>query len=542
MSLLERARAFHEDIETYEMAIIKELEAKPKTNKERVYQQHRVANLLSQAVARSKELDAIYEDKDDSMKQEVAAMRGRDALKNFYDRAKSSWSYHARYPDLPVNTGPNIDEEKEPKVTFSGEELFGKHFDLHDLYARWVNSPQCSDKRLDYGAYLAGLAALGDVPERAKRSKGYAGYVADLEAYLRGFLARTQPLVDADEIVKEAEAEFDKAWEAGRVKGWPRVSKAAPHKAAAPGGGLTARHLDLSLYHAAEDLMPLGLDRLKEALEALGLKCGGTLQQRAERLMAVKGKKPSEIDPKLLAKGAGQKRNGPPSDGPAAKRQNGNGADAADASGAKTNGVPNGKSDGGDWRRSTAAAEARVRAFLEALSDVWEATRKQVEKKQTRTVEERDAEIADEEAGTLPEVGDADEEDSDDDGPIYNPLNLPLGWDGKPIPFWLYKLHGLGVEYKCEICGDFSYWGRRAFDRHFQEFRHAHGMRCLGIPNTKHFHDITLIQDAMDLYAKLKGKLEVEAWTPDVGEEFEDSEGNVLNKRTYEDLARQGLL
>lgn len=35
---------------------------------------------------------------------------------------------------------------------------------------------------------------------------------------------------------------------------------------------------------------------------------------------------------------------------------------------------------------------------------------------------------------------------------------------------------------------------RRNFDRHFQEWRHAHGMRCLGIPNTKHFHDITLIQ------------------------------------------------
>lgn len=34
----------------------------------------------------------------------------------------------------------------------------------------------------------------------------------------------------------------------------------------------------------------------------------------------------------------------------------------------------------------------------------------------------------------------------------------------------------------------------RNFDRHFQEWRHAHGMRCLGIPNTKHFHDIILIQ------------------------------------------------
>ena len=31
-----------------------------------------------------------------------------------------------------------------------------------------------------------------------------------------------------------------------------------------------------------------------------------------------------------------------------------------------------------------------------------------------------------------------------------------LGWDGKPIPFWLYKLHGLNQEFKCEICGNVS--------------------------------------------------------------------------------------
>lgn len=34
--------------------------------------------------------------------------------------------------------------------------------------------------------------------------------------------------------------------------------------------------------------------------------------------------------------------------------------------------------------------------------------------------------------------------DSDDEDEfIYNPLKLPLGYDGKPIPYWLYKLHGL---------------------------------------------------------------------------------------------------
>ena len=32
-------------------------------------------------------------------------------------------------------------------------------------------------------------------------------------------------------------------------------------------------------------------------------------------------------------------------------------------------------------------------------------------------------------------------------------------------------------------------------------------MRCLGIPNTKHFHDITLIEDAQALYGKIKDQV-----------------------------------
>jgi hypothetical protein len=47
-----------------------------------------------------------------------------------------------------------------------------------------------------------------------------------------------------------------------------------------------------------------GADRLKETLAAMGLKCGGTLRQRAERLMAVKGKSFDQLDPSLYAKGA----------------------------------------------------------------------------------------------------------------------------------------------------------------------------------------------------------------------------------------------
>ena len=42
-------------------------------------------------------------------------------------------------------------------------------------------------------------------------------------------------------------------------------------------------------------------------------------------------------------------------------------------------------------------------------------------------------------------------ESDDEEKPFHNPLNLPLGWDGKPIPFWLYKLHGLGIEYPAQL-------------------------------------------------------------------------------------------
>jgi hypothetical protein len=38
---------------------------------------------------------------------------------------------------------------------------------------------------------------------------------------------------------------------------------------------------------------------------------------------------------------------------------------------------------------------------------------------------------------------------------------------------------------------------RKNFERHFQESRHAFGMRALGLPNTKHFHEITRIEDAL---------------------------------------------
>ena len=40
-------------------------------------------------------------------------------------------------------------------------------------------------------------------------------------------------------------------------------------------------------------------------------------------------------------------------------------------------------------------------------------------------------------------------------------------------------------------------------------------MRCLGIPNTAHFANVTGIEDAMALWEKLKGQKSDEAWKPE---------------------------
>jgi len=131
--------------------------------------------------------------------------------------------------------------------------------------------------------------------------------------------------------------------------------------------------------------------------------------------------------------------------------------------------------------------------------------------------------------------------EKEDKKKIFNPKNIPMDWDGKPLPYWLYKVHGLGVEYKCEICGGASYWGRRAFEHHFQEWRHAYGMKCLRLPNTLQFKNITKIEDALKLHHKLIEDKNKTEFNPDIEEQYEDENGNVYNKKMMMDLKKQGL-
>ena len=96
----------------------------------------------------------------------------------------------------------------------------------------------------------------------------------------------------------QVEEELEGRWGACSVEGWEdRGEGAGPEEVGSSG-------LDLDAFDSVEELELLGADRLKEALQALGLKCGGTLRQRAERLMAIKGRDLSQVDKSLFAKGA----------------------------------------------------------------------------------------------------------------------------------------------------------------------------------------------------------------------------------------------
>lgn len=444
----------------------------------------------------SQKLKELYDDADGTRREETRLLSGPNEMIEFYNRLRALKDFHKRSSnDLQVPMSvefTQMDEAREAGidenlVDFTDEEGYGKYLDLHVSYQKFVNLKGLD--KVDYMTYLNTFDRLFEIPKDRKNSE-YRKYLETLHHYLEDYLLRVKPLTNLGKASAKIEADFDKQWSVGQVPGWPKENEGALAH--------TGAYLDLSAFSSAEELASLGLDRLKSALLALGLKCGGTLEERAQRLFMTKGKSLSELDPALQAK---------------KKTKDGSSS------------IKN---------REVALMEAHVYWLAEQLSEQRAATKENVQRRQARTAGERqdsDDESAD-------EVSD----DDDQEDVIYNPKNLPLGWDGKPIPYWLYKLHGLNISYTCEICGNYVYKGPKAYQRHFAEWRHAHGMRCLGIPNTAHFANVTNIEDATKLWQKLQDEKSKQRFHAKTEEEFEDNAGNVVNKKTFEDLKRQGLL
>lgn len=447
---------------------------------------------------------------------------------------------------------------------FTPEERYGKSLDLVTIYEGEVRSMRHVFKAeneksssISIISYLDFLSILSkglntSVSESAKLRdrRKYARFLRLLEKYLTAFLRHTSPFLNISvEVIAKSIASFEREWRGkGCVDGWEcRTANAALESDKSSQSDdkplASSVGIELSKYATSSDLgKNVSGDDLKIELARLGLKCGGSVSDRAVRLFLTKytplDKLPTKVFAKKNAQGAKKTKTG--ISGAAASVQNRTSKNAPNLI--------------ADSRVCIARQEAIVSSLLDQLRPTLEGTRRRVERRTTQTENEKDQELEEDINGvpideSNPRDGEkgggdndsADEEDGED-APIYNPKNVPLGWDGKPIPYWLFKLHGLNHFYPCEICGNESYRGRRNFEKHFTESRHAYGMRCLSIPNTKHFHGVTKIADAQELWGRLRTVLEGNQFDVDQEEEYEDSHGNVLNRAQYEDLARQGLL
>lgn len=447
---------------------------------------------------------SLYRDTNGLRSKEVLQIGSGDPFEEFYKQVNEIKEHHARYPNEQAEISelryrPRKGGEAEPVPSlvdsmFSGEEAWGRYFDLHACHESYINLPNV--KRLAYLQYLQIFdnfePGYGGVKRADKLTDQYFKYAGELADYLESFMRRTRPLENVDKVLASFDKEFDEAWEKDEVEGWKNESTAST----SDGANKTFSSPDAVWCDACEK-------EFKNENVHKGHLNGRKHVKAAEAL---------------------------------AKRQQ-----VAEATG-----LSGGRSSGHQLKeRAIALREYRVKRLASAMSTEREDTRVNVERRQGMTERERQQELENllnqsEQPSQAQEMGDG--EDEDDEEKIYNPLKLPLAWDGKPIPFWLYRLHGLGVEFPCEICGNFVYMGRRAFEKHFNEARHIYGLKRLGINDTHLFRDITNINEALKLWDKRQRDKKKDKVDDGSIVQMEDAEGNVMPEKVYYDLQKQGLL
>lgn len=528
--LYEDLRGVHEDIERLEQAVADRVLEEPKhvriskSNlsaynrtynsqiRSRLVRDHEINTFLNRIHSQSKRALDIYADRE-ARTQEVQAISTGDTFETFRDEVSKIKAFHERYPNELVENleraykrvedgGPTSGFAGDIESMFTGEEAFGRFFDLTMLHEEFLNLPGVKGvRKVSYLQYLDVFDAFTppkcNITRQDKMTEEYFSYVGSLAQYLESFLRKIKPLEDLEKLLNSFEEEFEQEWNEDKVPGWESA------KASASSSGPVTEGTGEGVWCP---------DCAKEFKNDNVYKAHLTGKKH---IKAVEARTASEST--------------------APNTSNGTSATMLRLK-----------------ERAVADREHRIRKLASNMQTEREDTRVNVERKAGMTDKERkqelDALFAEDEYTAATANGGEDANSDDEDEKVYNPLKLPLAWDGKPIPFWLYKLHGLGVEFPCEICGNYVYMGRRAFDKHFSEQRHIYGLQCLGITrSTGLFREITGIQEAERLWEKLETDRlrEVQRKGGENGEgvvEMEDNEGNVMPKKVYDDLARSGLL
>lgn len=524
MLVLEEQRYIQEDLERLEQGIADRMRDEPKhvsiilqaaqvlhwltfvssQIRDRLNRDHEVSQLLDQIQSQSKTLLDIYNDQNGSRAQEIQQIGSGDNFEEFYRQLEDVRAHHARYPNEQAENSetrykirrPAEGAEQMPSIVdtiFTGEEAYGRFFDLNTAHEAYLNLPNV--KRLNYLQYLEVFDNFTSGPAALKRgdkmTDQFFAYVGNLAEYLENFMRKIRPLEDVDKIISHFNTEFEELWQKDEIEGWQNPNQ---------GAGGSAQNLSSPEAVWCED---------------------------CEKEFKNDNVYKNHLNGRKHVKAAEQRK----------ARQAESGGD--------TNGAAGGVSPTRLKERAIAEREYRVKRLAAAMSTERSDTRTNVERRLGMTERERQQEL--DNLLNVPETqhdadGEGEENDEDGDEKIYNPLKLPLAWDGKPIPFWLYRLHGLGVELTCEICGNFVYMGRRAFEKHFNEARHIYGLKCLGITNTTLFRDITGIEEALKLWEKIQREKKKARVDEGSVVQMEDGEGNVMPEKVYYDLQKQGLL
>lgn len=501
-TILERQRHAHEEIERLEQAVTDRLLAHPRTIRDRLQLDHEIAEMLETIQLRSHTLRELYADPDAARSKEVAQLSASGGLDTFYEQLGTIKDFHKKYPDHTTEDlaaqyeidlpDPNYPVDPEDRVAkmFSGEESYGRYLDMNSHHAVFQNLKR--NRTIPYSRYLDIFDSFDSsaFPVYVKQDVKYGQYLADLLSYLESFYKRTVPLDDHEKLLQELDSGFEIEWKAGKLSGTEDIAMS---------DAVSSEGIWCDICQKQYSKQTVYDGHLNSKKHKAGLQKAGTSSSDIQGQAAL-------------------------SNGPASANVNS--------------------------KKEIARKEWMISKLGLKFSKTRSATKANVARKQTLTDKEWQAEQSnDQTLALLPtstnngDVIPGEEEDGDDPEKIYNPLKLPLGWDGKPIPFWLWRLHGLGVEYPCEICGNHIYMGRKAFDRHFNEWRHVHGLRCLGISGANGLFDqITLIADAVTLQERLEGERRVREKKRDENVEMEDESGNVMSEKVYKDLVAQGIL
>ena len=531
-TILEQIRHKYEEIEQYEKAISKSLTYRDNNPNESIVSESIIKRCQDKIQQNSRDIIDLFEDKNENFKQEKLIMTGNvdymssnlcllkpnninknnnyfsnllmkkrkaDIWVNFYDKIKEIKMINKSGNDFNHSITcdkifNNLISEINLKTLFTNEENFGKCLDLHELYHEYINIPNIfsdNDNKNEKKNNNNKQILMNENMENIIKLD-YLNYIKNIDNF-KNIPLKVKKTEEYIKYIKHL-AQYLKSF---FVKIYPLINFNEIQDIIDSKFEDDQEHLDNKNINNNKSI-----ELNEEEKETKSLFCKICNKSFAkETLMEAHMKSKKHLKKLSLSKNVNnfQEKN-------------------------KTE---------EDTIRDINYYEYQIIRYKDILQNVIDNTINQIHKKQTMTREEL-------ELDRLNELNKKKTE-KEDKKKIFNPKNIPIDWDGKPLPYWLYKVHGLGVEHKCEICGGASYWGRRAFEHHFQEWRHAYGMKCLRLPNTLQFKNITRIEDALKLHHKLIEDKNKKEFNPDIEEQYEDEKGNVYNKKMIDDLKKQGL-